>query len=84
MMCDPTLKNRIKRAQGQMSGVLNMMENDSTCMDILTQLKAIRSSIDKAIGILTTSNLIQLIEESNDVKLSNIDDAINLVIKGIK
>ncbi len=84
MMCDPTLKNRIKRAQGQMSGVLNMMENDSTCMDILTQLKAIRSSVDKAIGILTTSNLIQLIEESNDVKLSNIDDAINLVIKGIK
>ena len=84
MMCDSTLKNRIKRAQGQMSGVLNMMENDSTCMDILTQLKAIRSSIDKAIGILTTSNLIQLIEESNDVKLRNIDDAINLVIKGIK
>jgi len=84
MMCDSTLKNRIKRAQGQMSGVLNMMENDSTCMDILTQLKAIRSSIDKAIGILTTSNLIQLIEESNDVKLKNIDDAINLVIKGIK
>ena len=84
MMCDSTLKNRIKRAQGQMSGVLNMMENDSTCIDILTQLKAIRSSIDKAIGILTTSNLIQLIEESNDVKLNNIDEAINLVIKGIK
>ncbi|MGE4378673.1 MAG: metal-sensing transcriptional repressor [Candidatus Izemoplasmatales bacterium] len=84
MKCDSSLKNRIKRAQGQMSGILKMMDNDLTCVDILTQLKAVRASIDKAIGILTTSNLIQLIEESNDVKLHNIDDAINLVIKGIK
>ena len=84
MLCDNSLKNRIKRAQGQMSGVLKMMDNDTTCVDILTQLKAIRSSIDKAIGILTTNNLIQMIEESNDVKLLNLDEAINLVIKGIK
>ena len=84
MLCDNSLKNRIKRAQGQMSGVLKMMENDTSCVDILTQLKAIRSSIDKAIGILTTNNLIQMIEESNDVKLLNLDEAINLVIKGIK
>ncbi|MFA7560835.1 MAG: metal-sensing transcriptional repressor [Candidatus Izemoplasmatales bacterium] len=84
MKCDSNLKNRIKRAQGQMSGVLNMMENESTCMDILTQLKAIRSSIDNAIGILTTSNLIQMIEETNAVKLNNIEDAVNLVIKGLK
>lgn len=84
MLCDNSLKNRLKRAQGQMSGVLKMMDNDSACVDILTQLKAIRSSIDKAIGILTTNNLIQMIEESNDVKLLNLDEAINLVIKGIK
>jgi DNA-binding FrmR family transcriptional regulator len=84
MKCDSSLKNRLKRAQGQMTGVLNMMENESACVDLLTQLKAIRSSIDMAIGILTTSNLIQLIEEKNNVSLANIDDAINLVIKGIK
>lgn len=83
MKCDPSIKNRIKRAQGQMSGVLKMMDCDTACFDILTQLKAIRSSIDKAIGILTTTNLIQMIEETNDVKLNNIDDAISLVIKGI-
>ena len=84
MKCDPSIKNRIKRAQGQMNGVLKMMDCDTACFDILTQLKAIRASIDTAIGILTTSNLIQMIEETNDVKLSNIDDAISLVIKGMK
>jgi DNA-binding FrmR family transcriptional regulator len=84
MKCNDSLKNRIKRAQGQMNGVLKMMDNDSTCVDILNQLKAIRPSVDKAIGVLTTSNLIQLIEETNDIKISNLDEAINLVVNGIK
>ncbi|PKK93039.1 MAG: hypothetical protein CVV61_06670 [Tenericutes bacterium HGW-Tenericutes-6] len=84
MKCDVSLKNRIKRAQGQMQGVLSMMDTEASCMDLLTQLKAIRSSIDTAIGILTTSNLIQTIQETNDIELINIEDAINLVVKGIK
>lgn len=83
MQCDDTLKNRIKRAQGQMQGILTMMESECACVDIVTQLKAVRSSIDKAIGILTTTNLIQTIEKNNDVKLDNINEAINLIVKGI-
>jgi DNA-binding FrmR family transcriptional regulator len=83
MKCDVSLKNRIKRTQGQMQGVLQMMDSDCSCVDIVTQLKAIRSSIDKAIGILTTSNLIDIIEKNNDVKLVNINEAIDLIVKGI-
>lgn len=82
MKCDNALKNRIKRAQGQMQGVLTMMDNDKACMDILTQLKAIRSSIDKTIGLLTTQNLIETIETDLQIKLSNIDEAVDLIIKG--
>lgn len=84
MKCDHSLTNRLKRAQGQMQGVLNMMGNESSCVDILTQLKAIRSSIDKAIGLLATSNLIQMIERTNDIKIDNLDEAIDLVVQGIK
>jgi CsoR family transcriptional regulator, copper-sensing transcriptional repressor len=83
MLCDRTLINRIKRAQGQMQGIIQMMENDKTCVDILTQLKAVRSSIDKAIGVLTTTNLIQTIEQENDIKLDGLAEAINLIVKGI-
>ena len=83
MNCDIGLINRIKRAQGQMTGILNMMEKSDSCEDILTQLKAVRASIDKAIGILTTSNLVQLIEKENQIKLDNIEKAIDLIIKGI-
>ncbi|MDY0374085.1 MAG: metal-sensing transcriptional repressor [Candidatus Izemoplasmatales bacterium] len=84
MICDPALKNRIKRTQGQMQGVLKMMESDSGCLDILIQLKAIRAGIDKAIGVLTTSNLIQMIEKTKNIKINDLDDAIDLIVKGIK
>ena len=83
MLCDTQLKNRIKRTKGQMQGVLDMMENDHACMDIVVQLKAIRSSIDKAIGILTTENLKQAMTDTNNISSKEVEDAINIIIKGI-
>jgi DNA-binding FrmR family transcriptional regulator len=83
MLCDTQLKNRIKRTKGQMQGVIDMMENDHACMDIVVQLKAIRSSIDKAIGILTTENLKQVIRDTNNISSKEVEDAINIIIKGI-
>lgn len=82
MICDQNVKNRIKRAQGQMSGVLNMMENDLACEDIITQLKAIRSSIDKAIGVLTADNILQALNLESDLDQATLQEALNLVIKG--
>jgi DNA-binding FrmR family transcriptional regulator len=83
MLCNTQLKNRIKRTKGQMQGVIDMMENDHACMDIVVQLKAIRSSIDKAIGILTTENLKQTITDTNNISSKEVEDAINIIIKGI-
>ena len=83
MKCDDQIKNRIKRTQGQMKGVLQMMENEEACLDIVTQLKAIRSSIDKAIGLITANNLVQTIEKKHLIELDEIDDAINLIVKGM-
>ena len=83
MLCETHLKNRIKRTKGQMQGVIDMMENDHACMDIVVQLKAIRSSIDKAIGILTTENLKQVIRDTNNKSSKEVEDAINIIIKGI-
>jgi len=83
MICDVNLKNRIKRTKGQMQGVLDMMDSDHACMDIVVQLKAVRASIDKAIGILTTENLKQAIIETNNVSSKQVEDAISIIIKGI-
>lgn len=81
MKCDLKLVNRLKRVQGQTSGVINMMENEASCEALITQLKAVRSSVDKIISILLTNNLIDSIQQNNNIELDNIEEAVELLIK---
>ncbi|MCC6506923.1 MAG: metal-sensitive transcriptional regulator [Aquimonas sp.] len=39
---------RLKRAEGQIRGVLRMMENGDSCNDIAQQLAAARNALDRA------------------------------------
>lgn len=49
------LLNRVRRIEGQVGGVMNMIENDRYCVDILTQISAIKSAFDGvAIQILSS------------------------------
>ena len=40
--------NRLKRAQGQLAGVLRMLEEGRDCEDIVTQLSAVGKALDRA------------------------------------
>jgi DNA-binding FrmR family transcriptional regulator len=40
--------NRIKRAQGQLAGVLRMLEEGRDCEDVVTQLAAVSRALDRA------------------------------------
>ena len=40
--------NRIKRAQGQLAGVLRLMEEGRDCEDVVTQLAAVSKALDRA------------------------------------
>ena len=44
------LQNRLKRITGQVSGIQKMVEDDRYCVDILTQVAAVRSALD-AVGV---------------------------------
>ena len=39
---------RLKRAQGQIGGVLKMIEDGRECQDIVTQLAAVSKALDRA------------------------------------
>lgn len=41
------LLNRLKRIEGQVRGVQGMVENDRYCVDILYQISAIQSAMNK-------------------------------------
>lgn len=43
---DGVLK-RLSRAEGQVRGIANMVENDTYCIDVLTQISAAQAALDK-------------------------------------
>lgn len=80
---DP-VKNRIKRIEGQLRGVLKMMEDGKDCKDVITQLSAVRSAVDRTIGVIVSENLVECVRnaEGNEGKVDEmIKEAVNLVVK---
>lgn len=53
--------NRLKRAQGQLAGVLRMLEEGRDCADVVTQLAAVSRALDKAGFALIAAGLEQCI-----------------------
>lgn len=83
MKCNDQIKNRIKRTYGQMNGVIKMVDTNESCEAIITQLKAIKASIEKTIGLVTASNLIQSIESKHLIDLKDMSEEISLIVKGM-
>jgi DNA-binding FrmR family transcriptional regulator len=40
--------NRLRRAQGQLAGVISMIEASRECKDVVTQLAAVSKALDRA------------------------------------
>ena len=49
----PQLQARLARVEGQIRGIAKMVEDDRYCVDVLTQINAVRAALDKvALGLL--------------------------------
>ena len=49
-----TVTRRLKRAQGQIGGIIKMIEDGRECEDIVTQMAAVSKALDRA-GFATIS-----------------------------
>lgn len=84
MKYDSTVTNRLKRIEGQLRGVLRMMEEEQDCKAIVTQLSAVRSAVDRTVGVIVADNLLSCIEDAKETNESIeevVQEAMNLVIK---
>jgi len=67
MQLDPTemkpVINRVKRAQGQLAGVVRMLEEGRDCEDVVTQLAAVSKALDRAGFAIVASGLQQCMAE---------------------
>jgi len=58
--------NRLRRAQGQIGGVLRMIEEGRDCKDVVTQLAAVNRALDRAGFAIISTGLKQCLTASGD------------------
>ncbi|WP_323792910.1 metal-sensitive transcriptional regulator [Nocardioides sp.] len=65
--------NRIKRAQGQLAGVLKMMEEERELGAVLNQLKAVTSALDRAGFAMVAAEWRSSVDSDGDVTPEQLD-----------
>ena len=85
MIYDDKSKNRLRRIEGQVKGILRMIEEGKDCKEVITQLSAVRSAVDRTIAVIVSSNLEHCIRESIEAGDGNsskiVEDAVNMLVK---
>lgn len=58
----PKLLNRLNRIEGQVRGIARMVEEDRYCIDVLTQIQAVRAALTKVETEMLKEHLCHCIE----------------------
>ena len=75
---------RLKRAEGQLRGIQKMIEDEQECIDIVTQLTAVRSSINRTMGLVISSQITRALQDPNldlDQQEEKLQQALDLIVK---
>ncbi|MEB3101589.1 metal-sensitive transcriptional regulator [Ferviditalea candida] len=82
MKYDKQIMDRLRRVEGQIRGILKMMEAEKSCKDVVSQMTAVRSAVDKAIAYAVALNLEQcVLEASEDDSRDFIQEAVDLMTR---
>ena len=85
MEYDKSVVNRLKRIEGQIKGVLNLIEQNKECKDVIVQLSASRSAIDRTMGLVVSMNLEQCVRENigkgKTTMSAIVKEAVELLVK---
>lgn len=74
---DKAVINRINRLQGQINGALKMIEEGKDCKDVVTQLSAAKSALDRSMNVIVSENLVQCVRET----MNNPDEDTDALVK---
>ncbi|HDJ4010370.1 TPA: metal-sensing transcriptional repressor, partial [Staphylococcus aureus] len=67
-----------------LNGVIKMMEEEKNCKNVISQLSASKSSIQRLMGIIISENLVECVkmsEENSEDSQALINEAVELLIK---
>ena len=75
------LIKRLNRIEGQVKGIQKMVDEERYCIDILTQISAIRSAINKVGSIILENHITGCVV--NSIKEDNSEESIEELLKTI-
>jgi len=77
---------RMKKIEGQVKGIQKMIEEDKECSDIMVQISAIRSAINKVGGIIMDKYVKECLYDSiaNGKDEERVSRIIDTIVKYIK
>ena len=64
--------NRIKRAQGQLAGVLRMLEEGRECEDVILQLAAVSKALDRAGFAIVATGLKHCVTDGDELDSADV------------
>ena len=77
MQLDPTdmevVTRRLKRAQGQLGGIVKMIEEGRDCRDIVTQLAAVNKALDRAGFAMISIGMRQCLTAQDDCEAPDVE-----------
>ena len=76
---------RLKNIEGQVRGIQRMVENEKYCVDILTQISAVRAAL-KSVGLVILKRHIEscvsdAIQSGGEERLQIIDELMSILAK---
>jgi DNA-binding FrmR family transcriptional regulator len=75
------LLKRLKRIEGQVRGLQNMIEEERYCIDILTQVSAARAALDGvALGVME-DHVRHCVREGGDEKVDELMGAVERMVR---
>jgi DNA-binding FrmR family transcriptional regulator len=79
----PRLQARLSRIEGQVRGISRMVDQDGYCIDILTQVNAIKAALDQVALMLLTDHVKGCIVEAvrADGGTEKVDELIGAVAR---
>jgi DNA-binding FrmR family transcriptional regulator len=76
-----TLVKRLKRIEGQVRGLQNMIEEERYCIDILTQVSATRAALDGvALGVMQ-DHVRHCVREGGEEKIDELMGAVERLVR---
>ncbi len=78
--------NRLKKIEGQVRGIIKMIEDDRHCIDILTQLKSVNNALHRVEENILKKHIESCLTEAirsgdEESKNKKIDEVIKIISK---